>query len=68
MYLVPHIKDARDCLLGAMISATLDFMSAYLQIHLREEDIERTALVFPEGLFEFTQMPFSLKNAGAMLQ
>lgn len=66
-YPIPQTRDS-DCLLGAVLFATLVFMSRYWQIYMREEDITKTAFAYPGGLIELTWRPFSLKNAGAILQ
>ena len=45
----------------------IDFSKGYWQIPVAEEDIEKTAFVTPEGMYDFLRMPFGMKNLGATL-
>lgn len=67
-YLVSCIKGVQDCLLSAIIFATLDIMSRYWQIHIREEDKETLALQFWRAYSILYECLFGLKNTGVMLQ
>ncbi|GJS18579.1 reverse transcriptase domain-containing protein [Tanacetum coccineum] len=40
----------------------------YHQIHMAEEDEEKTAFYTPHGVYCYTKIPFGLKNAGATYQ
>ena len=39
----------------------------YWQVPVAEEDIHKTALLNPDGCYEFLRMPFGMKNSGATL-
>jgi hypothetical protein len=65
---LPRIDETLAALSGAKFFSTVDLQSGYWQIEMAEEDIEKTAFISNEGLFEFTVMPFGLSNAPATFQ
>lgn len=67
-YPVPHIQDCLQVLEGKAIFSTLDLEKAYYHIPVQEEDVPKTAVSTPFGLFEFLFMPFGLANAAATFQ
>jgi cleavage and polyadenylation specificity factor subunit 1 len=62
-YPVPNILDFNNHLAGAMLFTALDVKRAYHQIPVAKDDIEKTAMITPFGLFEWVVMPFGLRNA-----
>ena len=67
-YPVPHIQDFSANLEGARIFSKIDLMRGYHQIPVSAQDVPKTAIITPFGLFEFLRMPFGLKNAGQAFQ
>ena len=60
---LPRIEDYLDALAGTRYFTTLDLASGFWQVPMHEDSIDKTAFVSHAGSYEFTVMPFGLKNA-----
>lgn len=67
-YPVRHIEDYAHRLAGCNVFSKIDLVKAYNQIPVFTDDIAKTAITTPFGLFEFPFMSFGLRNAAQTFQ
>lgn len=67
-YPIRHIHDFTHNISGSKVFSTIDLEKAYQQIPVCAEDIPKTAITTPFGMFEFPFMTFGLRNAGQTFQ
>ena len=59
-YLMPRTDRGLELLNGATFFTTIDLASGFHQVRLDDDAKEMTAFLTPDGLFQFTRMPFGL--------
>ena len=67
-YPLPNIADFSAQISGSKIFSKLDLQKGYYQVPMAEDDIKKTAIITPFGMFEFLRLPFGLRNAGQTFQ
>ena len=67
-YLFPRIDNVLDILSHGHYFSVVDLKSGYWQIPMHQSDAEKTAFQTCDSLYQFTVMPFGLKNAPATFQ
>ena len=67
-YPVPNLQEFSSQLAGSTIFSRIDLIKAFHQIPVHPDDIPKTAIITPFGLFEYVRMPFGLRNAAQTFQ
>ena len=62
-YPLPNIADFSSRITGSTVFSKLDLQKGYYQVPMAEEDICKTGIIMPFGMFEFLRLPFGLRNA-----
>ena len=62
-YPMRRTSDMTDELRGRTVFSKLDILSGFNHLSVAPDDIPKTAVITPFGLYEFMRMPFGLRNA-----
>ncbi len=65
---LPNMLDFTAKPAGCTIFSKIDLRKGYHQILVNPEDMQKTAITTPFGLFEYKLMSFGLINAGPSFQ
>ncbi|BHF77780.1 hypothetical protein SprV_0602089000 [Sparganum proliferum] len=67
-YPVRHLQDFAGALFGKSVFLNINLVRSFHQIPIAPEDVSKTAVTTPFGLFEFLRMPFGLRNTSQTFQ
>jgi hypothetical protein len=67
-YPLPYMLDLSANFHGCKFVSRVDLVKGYHQIPMAAEDMEKTAIITPFGLFEYLFMPFGLTNVAQSFQ
>ena len=67
-YPLPNMLDFQQHAAGCTVFSKIDLRKGYHQVPVAPEDVQKTAIATPFGLFEYRRMPFGLRNAGNTFQ
>jgi len=67
-FYMPRVEEVLEGVGQARWVSKLDLSKGYYQVQVAPEDIKKTSFVCHKGQFEFTRMPFGVKNAPAIFQ
>jgi len=65
---LPRIEDCIDKIGRAKYVTTLDLLKGYWQVPLTDRAKELSAFMTPQGLYQYSVMPFGMKNAPVTFQ
>ena len=63
-YPLPNIADFTSRIAGSMVFSELDLQKGYYQVPVAPEDIQKTTIITPFGMYAFLCITFGLRNTG----
>lgn len=67
-YPLPYLSDFTSNLRGKKVFSKIDLQKAFHQVPIHPDDVSKTAISTPFGLYEFNFMTFGLCNAAQTFQ
>ena len=67
-FYMPRVEEVLEGVGQASFISKLDLSKGYYQVQLTEEAMPKTAFMSHRGTYQFTRMPFGVKNAPACFQ
>lgn len=67
-YPIPRVQDFTYFLTGKTVFSKIDIKKAYHNVLINPDDICKTAITTPFGLYEFERLTFGLRNAAQTFQ
>lgn len=67
-YPIPYLQDYTLALHRKRFFSHIDLIKAFYQIPVHPQDIHKTAITTPFGLYEMMRMPFGLRNSAQSMQ
>ena len=67
-FLLPNMLDFADRLSGCTVFSKIDLRKGYWQVPVHPDNVAKTVVITPFGLFKFLRMAFGLRNAGSSFQ